>query len=235
MNHPVRPAGLAVLMMLCAFAAASAFAGSSPEEVKAFESTKARAEAGESWSQYSLGSHYERGQGVKKDPAQAIYWYRKSAEQGDVDGQGALSQIYFEGPPEVRDLAQGVYWLRKGAERGGRGAQFMLGMAYEKGLGVEKDVVESAKWFEKSAKQGDVMAQRMLGLNLLLADGGNRKIAEGYAYLFLASLNNDEFSRTLCHAIDTRMSPEELAAARKRTGELRKEINANLAAAKTSK
>ena len=235
MSHPLRPVGLAHLIVLFALSATTAFAGSSPKEVRQFEQTKVRAEAGESWSQYSLGNHYEIGSGVKKDLAQAIRWYRKSAEQGDIDGQGALANLYFEGPAEVRDLAQGVHWLRKAAEQGGSGSQRLLGLAYEQGLGVEKDPIESAKWFEKSAKQGDVISQRMLGLNQLLAEEGPAKLTRAYAFLFLAALNNDAFSKTLCHTLESRMSPEALAEARRRTLELRKEIDANLTARKASK
>lgn len=235
MSHPLRPVGLASLIMLFAVSAAAAFAGSSPEEVRQFEQTKVRADAGESWSQYSLGNHYEMGSGVKKDLAQAIRWYRKSAEQGDVDGQSALANLYFEGPMEVRDLAQGVHWLRKAAEQGGSGSQRLLGLAYEQGLGVEKDPIESAKWFEKSAKQGDVIAQRMLGLHHLLAAEGPGRLTRAYAYLFLAALNDDAFSKTLCQTLESRMSPEALAEARRRTLELRKEIDANLAARKGAK
>lgn len=235
MSHPLRPVGLAPLIVLFALSAAAAFAGSSPEEVRQFEQTKVRADAGESWSQYTLGNHYEMGSGVKKDLAQAIRWYRKSAEQGDIDGQGALANLYFEGPAEVRDLAQGVHWLRKAAEQGGSGSQRLLGLAYEQGLGVEKDPIESAKWFEKSAKQGDVIAQRMLGLNQLLSEEGASRLTRAYAFLFLAALNDDAFSKTLCPTLESRMSPEALAEARRRTLELRKEIDANLTTRKASK
>lgn len=235
MSHPLRPMGPASLIMLLALSAATAFAGSSPEEVRQFEQTKVRADAGESWSQYSLGNHYEMGKGVKKDLAQAIRWYRKSAEQGNIDGQGALANLYFEGPAEVRDLAQGVHWLRKAAEQGGSGSQRLLGLAYQQGLGVEKDPTESAKWFEKSAKQGDVIAQRMLGLNQLLSEEGPGRLTRAYAYLFLAALNDDAFSKTLCQTLESRMSPEGLAEARRRTLELRKEIDGNLTARKATR
>ena len=235
MSHPLRPVGLASLITLFALSAVVAFAGSSPEEVRQFEQTKVRAKAGESWSQYCLGNQYEVGKGVKKDLAQAIYWYRKSAEQGDVDGQSALASLYFEGPMEVRDLAQGDHWLRKAAEQGGSGSQRLLGIAYEQGLGVGRDPVESAKWFEKSAKQGDVIAQRMLGLHHLLAAEGPGRLTRAYATLFLAALNDDAFSKTLCQTLESRMSPEALAEARRRTLELRKEIDANLTARKASK
>ncbi len=235
MCYPLRPVVPAFLIMLLALSAAVAFAGSSPEEVRQFEQTKVRAEAGESWSQYSLGNHYEIGSGVKKDLAQAIRWYRKSAEQGDIDGQGALANLYFEGPTEVRDLAQGVNWLRKAAEQGGSGSQRLLGIAYEQGLGVERDPVESAKWFEKSAKQGDVISQRMLGLHQLLSEEGPGRLTRAYATLFLAAMNDDAFSKTLCQTLENRMSPEALAEARRRTLELRKEIDANLTARKAAK
>jgi TPR repeat protein len=35
--------------------------------------------------QYDLGVKYENGDGVPKDDAQAVTWFRKAAEQGDAD------------------------------------------------------------------------------------------------------------------------------------------------------
>jgi TPR repeat protein len=37
---------------------------------------------GDADSQYRLGIHYEKGQGVTHDDAEAVKWYRKAAEQG---------------------------------------------------------------------------------------------------------------------------------------------------------
>ena len=53
--------------------------------------------------------------------------------------------------------------------------------------------------------------------------------------MFLAALNDDAFSKTLCQTLESRMSPEALAEARRRSLELRKEIDANLAARKAAK
>ena len=38
-------------------------------------------------AQSNLGTCYENGTGVQKDPKQAVHWYRKAAEQGHTSAQ----------------------------------------------------------------------------------------------------------------------------------------------------
>ena len=52
----------------------------SPEEE--FTNLLKKAEAGDPVAQLRLGAMYQRGEGVAKDDAQAVAWYRKPAEPG---------------------------------------------------------------------------------------------------------------------------------------------------------
>jgi len=63
-----------------------------PEQV---DKIRLSAEQGDAEAQYRLGVMYARGQGVKKDPAAALKWYRRSAGQGYGKAQEAL-EIYYE-------------------------------------------------------------------------------------------------------------------------------------------
>ncbi|QSR87721.1 sel1 repeat family protein [Candidatus Methylacidiphilum infernorum] len=56
-----------------------------------------RARGGNAQAQLDLGDAYSRGQGVTKDLAQAVYWYRKAAEQGNVQAQYKLGFAYYWG------------------------------------------------------------------------------------------------------------------------------------------
>ena len=70
-----------------------------------FEQTKRRALAmagnggcgsrrkGGAMAQYNLGSNYGSGEGVKKDSAQAMSWFRKAADQGDNNAKVALDRL----------------------------------------------------------------------------------------------------------------------------------------------
>ena len=58
---------------------------------------------GDAQAQYYLGHLYAKGEGVDKDPVQALHWFRAAAEQGESYGQFALGYVYehgLGGPPE---------------------------------------------------------------------------------------------------------------------------------------
>ena len=69
-------------------------------------------------TQFERGKRYEKGDGVPKDIAQAVIWYRKAAEQGHAKAQFALGVRYGKGEGVPQDAAQAVTWYRKAAEQG---------------------------------------------------------------------------------------------------------------------
>ena len=148
-----------MLLALLAFLPWSASAGMTPEEVKAFEGYKAKAEKGDAEAQYNLGLCYFYGTGVAKDEVEAVKWYRKAAEQGDAKGQCNLAACYA------------------------------------RGTGVAKYPVEA------------------------------------YAYWNLAGITV-EVARNNLAILEKEMSPDQIAAGKKRTKELQKEIDARIAAKK---
>ena len=81
----LRIRNLLLLLILISCAAAGFAAG--------FTETKKMAEAGEALAQFSLGVMYDKGDGVLKDSAEAVKWYRKSAEQGNANAQNNLGNM----------------------------------------------------------------------------------------------------------------------------------------------
>ncbi len=69
---------------------------------------------------------YLEGQGIAKDQAQALAWFRKAAEQGLATAQVYLGWMYFHGTGVAKDKAQTVAWFRKAAEQGNADAQSNL-------------------------------------------------------------------------------------------------------------
>jgi len=110
-----------------------------------------------------FGWWYVRGNGVVKDEAEAVKWYRKAAEQGYAKAQFNLGFMYANGNGVVKDEAEAVRWFRKAAEQGYAKAQFNLGFMYANGNGVVKDEAEAVRWFRKAAEQGQAIAQFNLG------------------------------------------------------------------------
>ena len=82
----------------------------------------ALANQGHPVAQFNLGVKYDFGQGVDKDPAQAIHWYRLAAAQGHGGAQFNLGGMYFEGLGVKRDLLRATMWFALSAEAGVKGA-----------------------------------------------------------------------------------------------------------------
>ena len=115
-------------------------------------------------AQCALGELYQTGQGVKKDYAQAVHWFRKAAEQGYADAQNNLGVMHKRGRGVKKDDAQAIYWHRKAAEQGHAKAQFNLALRYNKGQGVKQDYTQAIYWYRKAAEQGHADAQNNLGV-----------------------------------------------------------------------
>ena len=82
-----------------------------------FEETKIEAEKGDADAQNNLGFAYANGEGVVKNEAEAVKWYRKAADQGDADAQFNLGKMYAAGRGVVKDEVEAYKWfLLSGAQ-----------------------------------------------------------------------------------------------------------------------
>ncbi|MEI2727130.1 MAG: tetratricopeptide repeat protein [Verrucomicrobiota bacterium] len=92
-----------------------------------------------------MGVYYANGEGVGKDVAEAIKWYRKSCRQNHASAQFNLGVIFDNGEGVAKDAAEAVKWYRKAAEQNHASAQFNLGVIFDNGEGVAKDADEAVK------------------------------------------------------------------------------------------
>ncbi len=145
------------------------------------------ADQGDATAQFNLGVMYESGDGVPRNAAAALKWYRKAADQGNADAQVNLGLLYAKGVGVPRNYAEASKWFRKAADQGQRDAQFKLGIAYEKGLGVPRNYAEASMWFHKAAEQGNPDAQAVLGLLYLTGLGVTRDYVQAHMWLTLAA------------------------------------------------
>lgn len=128
----------------------------------AFKELTPLAEKGNADAQLILGKMYLKGQGVLKDPDQAIKWFKASATQGNADAQFFLGSMYLL--PQ-KDVGEGVKWLRLSAEQGNQDAQFLLGKAYMQGVKeLPRDPVQGDMWLRLAAAQNlDFYHNELLG------------------------------------------------------------------------
>ena len=69
-------------------------------------------------AQYQLGNYYNYGDGVEKDYAEAIKWYRKAANQNYASAQFFLGVCYAKGTGVEKDYLEAKKWYRKAAALG---------------------------------------------------------------------------------------------------------------------
>jgi len=109
------------------------------------------AEQGNAEAQFDLGRMYLMGQGVLKDPDQAIKWFKASAAQGNANAQFFLGSFYLM---PHRDISEGLKWLRLSAEQGNQDAQLFLGKAYLDGSEeLRRDPVQADMWLRLAAEK----------------------------------------------------------------------------------
>ena len=114
------------------------------------------------------------------------------------------------------------------AKQGDASAQYNLGVGYAKGDDVAKDYVEAVKWFRKAAEQGDASAQSNLGVRYYNGQGVAKDFVEAYAWWNLASATDKDAAEKR-DILEKTMTPQQVAAAQKRTKELRAIVEAKAA------
>src|SRR5512137_2931812 len=123
--------GRFALLAMFTFLAMTVSAGTnqvSPSTNSEIAELRAKAEKADAESQCNLGFIYAKGEGVPKDAAEAVKWFRKAAEQELASAQYNLGLMYAKGEGVPKDAAEAVKWFRGAAEQGLASAQYNLGL-----------------------------------------------------------------------------------------------------------
>lgn len=65
---------------------------------------------------------YDNGEGVIKDAAEAVNWYRKAADQGISVAQSNLAFMYGKGRGVIKDYILAHMWWNIAASKGAKAA-----------------------------------------------------------------------------------------------------------------
>ena len=144
-----------------------------------FDETMALAKQGNSTAQFNLGGMYNKGEGVPKNDAEAVKWYRKAADQGFAKAQFNLGNMYANGEGVPENDAEAVKWYRKAADQGDAAAQYNLAYMYATGAGVPKNSIRGYVWWSMAKAQGGTEASN--NLEILKPKMTKQQIAEGQA------------------------------------------------------
>ena len=66
---------------------------------------------------------YATGNGVSRDAAEAVRWYRLSAEQGNAIAQKNLGAMYYYGTGALEDAVSAHMWLNISSANGSEDAR----------------------------------------------------------------------------------------------------------------
>ena len=124
----------------------------------------AQAEAGDPAAQLSLGTLYDLGQGVPRDPAVAYGWYRRAAVAGEPAAEFNVAAMRDSGDGVPRNVAEAALWYGRAAAHGNRRAQYNLGQLYAAGDGVPRNPDQAEAWFRVAAPDLPAAAERLAAL-----------------------------------------------------------------------
>ena len=140
-----------------------------------------------------LGRLYEAGDGVPKDYAQAISYYRLAAEKGLDVGQHNLGVMYDK---VLQNYKEAVKWYRLAAEQNNAESQYNLGSMYLNGLGVVQDSKEAVSWLRLAAGQGLAAAQSNLGILYQEGNGVLQNYEESVGWFRLAAVQGNAIAQS---------------------------------------
>jgi hypothetical protein len=155
--------------LLCALACPTLRAGIDLGITEPPDVMRVYADAGDPSAQFNLALLYQQGEGVEKDPAEAVAWYRKAAAGGFAQAQYNLGVLLANGDGVAKDDNAAAAFFFAAAQQGMFEAQKALIQCYILGRGVDKNPFKALRW--------DFLARRTLELRFELPAGAPPKPA----------------------------------------------------------
>ena len=120
------------------------------------------AKEGNTEAQYRIGLMFMDGKGMKPNPGDAAYWFRKAAQNGHAAAQFEIAYCFEHGVGVQRDQRIAAEWYWRAAEQGDPDAAFNLAAMYRDGRGMTRDLDKARKYYAIAAKGGLADAQAEL-------------------------------------------------------------------------
>lgn len=115
----------------------------------------------------SVGSCYDRGDGVSQDRNKAIVFFKDAASLNDMIGLYNLGYYYFKGFCVEKDNAVALKYLLKALEVNKDFRPAYLGIAqiyHDGGYGIDQNYSNAYKYFLEASNRKDVFATYELGM-----------------------------------------------------------------------
>lgn len=129
------------------------------DQAAALELLRKEARRGDLRAARRIGRMYLEGEGVQKDPAEALRWFLRAAEpdirrarfkEGLPDAQLEVARMYREGIGTERNPKRAAKWYELAAQHDQAEAQLALAEMYLRGQGVRPDYVAAYRWASRA-------------------------------------------------------------------------------------
>lgn len=121
------------------------------------------AQAGHADAQLLAGQIHLDGQGVARDPVEALRWFGLAAQSGNAMAMNMVGRCCDHGWGAAIDKGLAAQWYGAAAERGLDWAMYNLATLHTLGEGVEQDRAEALRLFQQAAALGHVKSLNMIG------------------------------------------------------------------------
>ena len=134
------------------------------EEIEQLQSLKLaevidKADSGDAFSQYQLGSIYYLGIAEEKNEAEAVKWLQKAADQGNSLACRKMGLLSHFGEIVGKNINDALRWYSKAQENGDTDALLLMGIVYLYELELIEDAIH---WFKASVEAGNTLAYFLL-------------------------------------------------------------------------
>jgi len=182
---------------------------------------KRAAERGNARAQFDLGLMYATGNGVVKNEALALTWFKRASENNFA--KSSMKMVInknMSSHQKVRPVvtSQKFTFAKRAAARGNSRAQFDLGMMYRTGKGVSRNEKLAFNYFHKAARNNSVEAKFQMGLSF--SEGrGVRKQTQLAKYWFKLAAKAGH-TQAMAHLASLKNSNRPIVGARSRVASL---------------
>jgi TPR repeat protein len=121
-------------------------------ELQLFNDTQQLAKQGDGEAQFSLGLMYDTGNLAKRNPEQAVHWFKKAAAAGIAGACLYLGMKYAFGAGIKQNKNKALYWYKQAALQGWPQAAFLLGTLYLDSPAA--DQIRGCAWLTIAREQG---------------------------------------------------------------------------------
>lgn len=149
---------------------------------------------------FTLGTTYDRGDGVERDPVRARFYYEIAAQRKFAPAVVNLAALYETGTGVTQDPAKAYELYRQAGDLGDARAVNKVGELTEKGLGVAPSAKAARALYEKSAKMGYPEAIVNLARCFANGIGGRADIPEARKLLARAAKAGSAQARAILAA-----------------------------------